>query len=208
MAKFEEMEQPIRLGARGRRVPEWENKVGRRNSSGLSLGMGDARETSGCWWSGGYGHFGVRGGDEGLRLGIEASFVEDVAHQFFPGIFAIAGDVFVFDAGVRLEHESAEIGEDGGALGRDSVGGERKENGGKGLIDVGAGIHLPGERSDLAGEVVFDVSFAGGRNTEVGEAESVFGNGHTAEAAIGKLKMAKVVGRVLSSRGHRIILDE
>lgn len=93
-----------------------------------------------------------------------------------------------------MEHESAKVGEDGGAFGRDAVGGESEEYGGKGLIDVGAGEHLTGKGGDLAGKVVFDVRFAQGGDAGVGEAESVFGDGYTAAAAVGELKVAEVVG--------------
>jgi hypothetical protein len=42
--------------------------------------------------------------------------------------------------------------------------------------------------------------------TGVGVAKSVFGDGHAAEAAIGISKVAKVIGRILSSRSHEKLL--
>ena len=102
----------------------------------------------------------------------------------------------------------ADIGESGGALGRDTIGGEGLEEFAEDVIDINLGDEITGGAGEFLDEIVFAVKGAA-MDGGVVEAEAfVIGvGGHGAEFAVGEFKVAKVVGCVRSFC-HRALLME
>ena len=98
-----------------------------------------------------------------------------------------------------LHQEVADIGEGGGAFGRDAVGGEGLEEFAEDVIDINLGDEIAGGAGEFFDEIVFAMIGAA-MDGGVVEAEAfVFGvGGHGAEFAVGEFKGAKVVGSVWS----------
>jgi hypothetical protein len=104
---------------------------------------------------------------------------------------------FVSCAILGSHQEMADIGESGGALGRDAVGGEGLEEFAEYVIDINLGDEIAGGAGEFFDEIVFAVK-GSAMDGGVVEAEAfVTGmGGHGAEFAVGEFKGAKVVGNV------------
>ena len=91
----------------------------------------------------------------------------------------------------------ADIGEGGGALGRDAIGGEGLEEFAEDVIDINLGDEIAGGAGELFDEIVFTVEGAA-MDCGVVETEAfvTWMSGHGAEFAVGEFKGAKVVGCV------------
>jgi hypothetical protein len=102
-----------------------------------------------------------------------------------------------------LHQEMADIGEGGGALGGDAIGGEGLEEFAEDVIDVNLGDEIASGAGEFFDEIVFAVKGAA-MDGGVVEAEAVvvWVGGHCAEFAVGEFKGAKVVGSVWSSVAH------
>ena len=97
----------------------------------------------------------------------------------------------------------ADIGEGGGAFGRDAVGGEGLEEFPKDVIDINLGDEIAGGAGEFFEEIVFAVEGAAVDGGVVEAEAFVIGmGGHGAEFAVGEFKVAKVVGSVWSSVAH------
>jgi hypothetical protein len=108
-----------------------------------------------------------------------------------------------FGAPLGLQQEVADIGESGGAAGRNTVGGEGLEEFAKDVIDINLGDEIAGGAGELFDEIVFAVEGAAVDGGVVeAEAIVVWVGGHGAEFAVGEFKVAKVVGCVWSSVAH------
>lgn len=81
-------------------------------------------------------------------------------------------------------------------------GGEGFEEAFEGTMHVETGVGCGEELAELGREILFDGS-AAAVELGMGTAEVAGGGGHAALATVGKLKLAKVVGGVLPSGGHR-----
>jgi hypothetical protein len=107
------------------------------------------------------------------------------------------------------QEEVADIGESGGALGRDAVGGECLEEFAEDVIDIDLGDEIAGRAGEFFDEIVFAVIGAAVDGGVVEAEAFVFGvGGHGAEFAVGEFKGAKVVGNVWSFVCHRWLLME
>jgi len=102
----------------------------------------------------------------------------------------------------------ADIGEGGGALGGDAIGGEGLEEFAEDVIDINLSDEVAGGAGEFFDEIVFAVKSAAmdGGMVEA-EAVVVWVGGHGAEFAVGEFKVTKVVGRVWSFC-HRWLLME
>jgi len=107
-----------------------------------------------------------------------------------------------------LHQEMADIGEGGGAFGRDTVGGESLEEFAEDVIDINLGDEIAGGAGELFDEIVFAMKGAA-MDGGVVEAETFVAwmGGHGAEFAVGEFKGAEVVGCVWSFC-HRWLLME
>jgi len=102
----------------------------------------------------------------------------------------------------------ADIGEGGGALGRDTIGGEGLEEFAEDVIDINLGDEIAGRAGEFLDEIVFTMKGAA-MDGGVVEAEAVVigMGGHGAEFAVGEFKGTEVVGCVWSFC-HRALLTE
>ena len=103
----------------------------------------------------------------------------------------------------------ADVCEGGGALGRDTIGGEGLKEFAEDVIDINLSDEITGGAGEFFDEIVFAVkgtAMDGG----VVEAEAVVigVGGHGAEFAVGEFKVTKVVGCVWSFVCHRRLLME
>ena len=97
----------------------------------------------------------------------------------------------------------ADVGEGGGAPGRDAVGGEGLEEFAEDVIDIDLGDEIAGGAGEFFDEIVFAVKGAAVDGGVVEAEAVVLGmGGHGAEFAVGEFKGAKVVGCVWSSIAH------
>ncbi len=97
----------------------------------------------------------------------------------------------------------ADIGEGGGAAGRDAIGGEGLKEFAEDVIDIDLGDEIAGGAGEFFDEIVFAVIGAAVDGGVVEAEAFVFGVGrHGAEFAVGEFKGAKVVGCVWSSIAH------
>jgi len=106
---------------------------------------------------------------------------------------------FAFGALLGLHQEVADIGEGGGTLGRDAVGGEGLEEFAEDVIDINLGDEIAGGAGEFFDEIVFAMIGAA-MDGGVVEAEAfvTWMGGHGTEFAVGEFKGAKVVGCVWS----------
>ena len=97
----------------------------------------------------------------------------------------------------------ADIGESGGALGRDAVGGEGLKEFAEDVVDIDLGDEIACGAGEFFDEIVFAVKGAA-MDGGVVEAEAVVigVGGHGAEFAVGEFEVAKVVGCVWSFVAH------
>lgn len=103
-----------------------------------------------------------------------------------------------------LHQEVADIGEGGGAFGRDGIGGEGLEELAEDVVDINLGDEIAGGACELLEEIVFAVKGAAVDGGVVeAEAVVVWMGGHGAEFAVGEFKVAKVVRCVWSLVAHR-----
>jgi hypothetical protein len=108
-----------------------------------------------------------------------------------------------------LHQEVADIGEGGGALGRDAIGGEGLEEFAEDVIDINLGDEIAGGAGEFFDEIVFAMKGAAVDGGVVEAEAVVIGvGGHGAELAVGEFKGAKVVGCVWSFVCHRWSLME
>jgi hypothetical protein len=115
---------------------------------------------------------------------------------------------FVSCARLGSQQEVADIGEGGGALGRDTIGGEGLEEFAEDVIDINLGDEIAGGAGEFLDEIIFAVKGAAVDGGVVeAEAVVVWMGGHGAEFAVGEFKVAKVVGSVWSFC-HRWFLME
>jgi len=115
------------------------------------------------------------------------------------------GPVAGFPSGAMLglHQEVADIGERGGALGRDTIGGEGLEEFAEDVIDINLGDEIAGGAGRFFDEIVFAVKGAAVDGGVVEAEAVVIGvGGHGAEFAVGEFKGAKVVGCVWSLIAH------
>ena len=98
-----------------------------------------------------------------------------------------------------LHEEMADIGESGGALGRDAIGGEGLEKFAEDVIDIDLSDEIAGGAREFFDEIVFAMKGAAVDGGVV-EAEAVvfWMGGHGAEFAVGEFEGAEVVGIVRS----------
>jgi hypothetical protein len=110
---------------------------------------------------------------------------------------------FAFGALLGLQQQVADVGEGGGAAGRDAIGGEGLEEFAEYMVDINLGDEIAGGAGELFDEIVFTVKGAA-VNGGVVEAEAfvTWMGGHGAEFAVGEFKGAEVVGCVWSSVAH------
>ncbi len=107
-----------------------------------------------------------------------------------------------------LHQEVTDIGEGGGALGRDTIGGEGLEEFAEDVIDINLGDEIAGGAGEFFDEIVFAVKGAAVDGGVVEAEAVVLGvGGHGAEFAVGEFEGAKVVGSVWSFC-HRGLLME
>jgi hypothetical protein len=107
-----------------------------------------------------------------------------------------------------LHQEVANIGEGGGTLGRDAIGGEGLEEFAEDVIDINLGDEIAGGAGEFFDEIVFAVEGAAVDGGVVEAEAVVVGVGrHGAEFAVGEFKVAEVVGCVWSFC-HRWLLME
>jgi len=98
-----------------------------------------------------------------------------------------------------LHQEVADIGEGGGALGRDAIGGEGLEEFAEDMIDINLGDEIAGGAGEFFDEIVFAMKGAAVDGGVVeAEAVVIWMGGHGAEFAVGEFKGAEVVGCVWS----------
>jgi hypothetical protein len=98
-----------------------------------------------------------------------------------------------------LHQEVADIGEGGGAFGRDAIGGEGLEEFAEDVIDINLGDEIAGGAGEFFDEIVFAVKGAAVDGGVVeAEAVVIWMGGHGAEFAVSEFKVAKVVGCVWS----------
>jgi hypothetical protein len=115
---------------------------------------------------------------------------------------------FLSCAMLGLHQEVANIGEGGGALGRDTIGGKGLEEFSEYVIDINLGDEISGGAGEFFDEIVFAVIGAAVDGGVVEAEAIVIGvGGHGAEFAVGEFKGAKVVGCVWSFC-HRGLLME
>jgi hypothetical protein len=115
------------------------------------------------------------------------------------------GPIAGFPSCARLgsHQEMADIGEGGGALGRDTVGCEGLEEFAEDVIDINLGDEIAGGTGEFFDEIVFAVIGAAVDGGVVEAEAVVLGmGGHGAEFAVGEFKGAKVVGCVWSLVAH------
>ena len=115
------------------------------------------------------------------------------------------GPVAGFPSGTRLgsQQEMADIGEGGGAPGRNAIGGEGLEEFAEDVIDINLGDEIAGGAGEFFDEIVFAVKGAAVDGGVVEAEAVVIGvGGHGAELAVGEFKGAKVVGCVWSLIAH------
>jgi len=111
---------------------------------------------------------------------------------------------FSSGAGLGAHQEVADIGEGGGALGRDAIGGEGLKEFAEDVIDINLGDEIAGGAGEFFDEIVFAMIGAAVDGGVVEAEAFVFGmGGHGAEFAVGEFKGAKVVGNVWSFVCHR-----
>ena len=115
---------------------------------------------------------------------------------------------FPSGTGLGLHQEVADIGEGGGAFGRDAIGGESLEEFAEDVVDINLGDEIAGGAGEFFDEIVFAVKGAAVDGSVV-EAEAIvfWMGGHGAEFAVGEFKGAEVVG-VFGSFGHIRMLTE
>lgn len=110
-----------------------------------------------------------------------------------PGIVGVFELGFGLYGGYGMEEQLADIGENGGVAGRDTVLGEGGEDFAEDVIDVGGGVEMAGERGGQFGAETarFDDLhlFAGVEGAETAGTEM---DQHAATAAIGKGKAAEI----------------
>ena len=115
------------------------------------------------------------------------------------------GPVFGFASGATLglHKEMTDVGEGGGAAGRDAVGGEGVEEFYQDVVEIDLGDEIAGGAGEFVAQIVF-AAVGAAVDGGVVEAESVvFGmRGHAAAFAVGEGKGAEVVGGVRSSIAH------
>jgi len=120
------------------------------------------------------------------------------------------GPVAGFPSCARLgsHQEMADIGEGGGALRRDAVGGEGLEEFAEDVIDINLGDEIAGGAGEFFDEIVFAMEGAAVDGGVV-EAEAVVVGvgGHGAEFAVGEFKGAEVVGCVWSFCHSRLLME-
>jgi len=117
----------------------------------------------------------------------------------------LGGPVAGFPSGARLgsHQEVADIGEGGGAPGRNAIGGEGLEEFAEDVIDIDLGDEIAGGAGEFFDEIVFAVIGAAVDGGVVEAEAVVLGmGGHGAEFAVGEFKGAKVVGCVWSLVAH------
>ena len=117
----------------------------------------------------------------------------------------LGGPVVGLESGsvLGLQEEMADVGEGGGALGRDAVGGEGLEELAEDVVDVDLGDEIAGGAREIVAEVVFTVEGAAVDGGVVEAKSVVFGmRGHAAAFGVGEGKGAEVVGGVWSSIAH------
>ena len=98
----------------------------------------------------------------------------------------------ILGAFLGLQEEETDVGEAGGAAGRDAVGGEGGEEIAEDVVDVNLRDEIAGGAGELGGEIVLTLFDAGAAG--VGEAEAmVLGvSRKAAHASIGEFELAKV----------------
>ena len=110
---------------------------------------------------------------------------------------------FLSCAMLGLHQEVADIGEGGGALGGNAIGGEGLEEFAEYVIDINLGDEIAGGAGEFFDEIVFAVKGAAVDGGVVEAEAVVIGvSGHGAEFAVGEFKGAKVVGCVWSLIAH------
>jgi hypothetical protein len=115
------------------------------------------------------------------------------------------GPVAGFPSCARLgsHQEMADIGEGGGPLGRDTIGGESLEEFAEDVIDINLGDEIAGGAGEFLDEIVFAVKGAAVDGGVVEAETFVIGvGGHGTEFAVSEFKGAKVVGCVWSLVAH------
>jgi len=117
----------------------------------------------------------------------------------------LGGPVVGLESGsvLGLQEEMADVGEGGGALGRDAVGGEGLEELAEDVVDIDLGDEIACGAGEVVAEIVFAV---GGAAVDGGVVEAksvVLGmRRHAAAFSVGEGKGAEVVGGVRSSIAH------
>jgi len=102
-------------------------------------------------------------------------------------------------ARLGAHQEVADVGEGGGASGRDTVGGEGLEEFAEDVININLGDEIAGGAGEFFDEIVLVVKGAAVDGGVVEAEAFVLGvGGHGAEFAVGEFKGAKVVGSVWS----------
>jgi hypothetical protein len=144
---------------------------------------------------------GLRFGTDGFGMFGGRIFDFDEAAEDVGIDFPAVG--LAFGALLGLQQEMADIGEGGGAAGRNTVGGQGLEELAEDVVDVDLGDEISGGAGKLFDEIVFAMEGAA-MDGGVVEAEAlvVWMGGHGAEFAVGEFKVAKVVGCVWSSVAH------
>ncbi len=137
-------------------------------------------------WRGGGGGYGCgHGGGTGKRGGF--------CQHSVPRLVFVYEGVFLFDARERVEHELADVGEDGGVAGWDAVLGQGGEEFAEDEVDVGGGHEITADGGgDLGTEALGfeELHFVAG----VEEAKSGVAvvAEHAATASVGSLELAAV----------------
>jgi len=102
----------------------------------------------------------------------------------------------------------ADVGEGGGASGRDTVGGEGLEEFAEDVININLGDEIAAGAGEFFDEIVLAVKGAAVDGGVVEAEAFVFGvGGHGAEFAVGEFKGAKVVGSVWSFCHWGLLMD-
>jgi hypothetical protein len=171
---------------------------------GVRVVVGDrveVRSGSGRIGGGGVERFGGESVEGGI--GEAGGIVEHVV----PRLVLICERVFLLEIGEGVEHELADIGEDGGVAGWDAVLGRGGEEFAENEVDVRSGHELAGEGGGEFGAEALGFQelhlIAGVEETEGGMGVVTE---HAAAASVGSLEMAAIgVGRSFRERSLVVI---
>jgi hypothetical protein len=136
----------------------------------------------------GYGGVGWDCGCGWVGIGEVGGAVDHV----FPGFAGIDESGFFLGHGERVEHDLAEIGEGGGALG-DAVLGQGGEDFAHDVVDVGGGEEVAGEGGgDFCAKAMRFQELQFGVGVEQPQGRVIFMAKHAAAAAVGEGELAEV----------------